>query len=139
VTKKPQPDARTVVPGHDVTSHDVPAHGGVRPRKIDELIANSSVGAALADVKVRGIDAHLADLEREMRPRRRAKRPAVPTARTTDDPVKLARREVAGTHMLTFAQYKLLAKTVVDQAEEIARLKTELGVLAVRLSDRTGA
>lgn len=30
------------------------------------LIARSSVGAAIADVKARGIDAHLADLEREM-------------------------------------------------------------------------
>jgi hypothetical protein len=48
------------------------------PSKIDELIAASSIGTALADIKTRGIDAHLADLEREMeRPwRRRAK--AVP-------------------------------------------------------------
>jgi hypothetical protein len=35
------------------------------------LIARSSIGAAIADVKVRGIDAHLADLEREMNRRRR--------------------------------------------------------------------
>jgi len=37
----------------------------------DALIARSSIGAAIADVKARGIDAHLVDLEREMnRPRR---------------------------------------------------------------------
>lgn len=40
---------------------------------IDALIARSSIGAAIADVKARGIDAHLADLEREMS-RRRPKR-----------------------------------------------------------------
>jgi hypothetical protein len=42
---------------------------------IDELIKRSSIGAALDDIKERGIDAHLADLEREMRPKRRRKRP----------------------------------------------------------------
>ena len=31
------------------------------------LIARSSIGAAIADIKARGIDAHLVDLEREMR------------------------------------------------------------------------
>lgn len=31
------------------------------------LIARSSIGAAIADVKARGIDAHLVDLEREMK------------------------------------------------------------------------
>lgn len=36
------------------------------------LIAGSSIGAALNDIKTRGIDAHLVDLEREMnRPRRK--------------------------------------------------------------------
>lgn len=39
----------------------------------DALIARSSIGAALDDIKTRGIDAHLADLERTMRP---AKLPA---------------------------------------------------------------
>jgi hypothetical protein len=45
---------------------------------IDALIERSSIGAALADVKKRGIDAHLVDLEREMNPRRpkKAKRAA---------------------------------------------------------------
>jgi hypothetical protein len=55
----------------------------------DALIARSSIGAALEDVRTRGIDAHLADLERELsrRWRRRLpKRPAknskrVPTAK----------------------------------------------------------
>lgn len=39
---------------------------------IDALIAKSSIGAAIADVKKRGIDAHLIDLERAMnrRPKR---------------------------------------------------------------------
>lgn len=40
---------------------------------IDALIAKSSIGAAVADIKARGIDAHLADLEKEMN-RRRPKR-----------------------------------------------------------------
>jgi hypothetical protein len=39
----------------------------------DALIARSSIGAAIADVKARGIDAHLADLAREMTPRRARK------------------------------------------------------------------
>ena len=40
--------------------------------KIDDLIAQSSIGAALADAKERGWPAHLADLERELaRPRGR--------------------------------------------------------------------
>ena len=43
----------------------------------DALLARSSVGAALADVRARGIAAHLADLEREMRSRRRRKSRAV--------------------------------------------------------------
>ena len=34
-----------------------------------DILARSSIGAAVADVKARGIDAHLADLERETRRR----------------------------------------------------------------------
>jgi len=41
---------------------------------IDALIAKSSIGAAIADVKKRGIDAHLVDLEREMNRRVRRSR-----------------------------------------------------------------
>lgn len=41
-----------------------------RRSDIDDLIARSSIGTALADVKKRGIDAHLADLERAMKQRR---------------------------------------------------------------------
>jgi hypothetical protein len=52
--------------------------------KIDDLIAKSSIGAALADVKTRGIDAHLIDLDRDLHPRRRAKKPASPTRRPTE-------------------------------------------------------
>ena len=37
----------------------------------EDLIARSSIGAAIADIKARGIDAHLVDLEREMRSHRR--------------------------------------------------------------------
>lgn len=44
----------------------------------EELLARSSIGAAIADVKKRGIDAHLRDLERETSRRwpRRKKTPA---------------------------------------------------------------
>lgn len=45
-----------------------------RREDFDALIARSSIGAAIADVKARGIDAHLADLEREMHHRRRRDR-----------------------------------------------------------------
>ena len=38
-------------------------------RCIDCLIARSSVGQGLADIKRRGIEAHLRDLELESRPR----------------------------------------------------------------------
>ena len=38
-----------------------------RRADIKELIAKSSIGAAIADIKERGIDAHLVDLERELR------------------------------------------------------------------------
>lgn len=47
----------------------------------DALIAQSSIGVAIADVKKRGIDAHLVDLEREMwrrRPSTKRARPAGP-------------------------------------------------------------
>ena len=42
----------------------------------DALIARSSIGQGLADIKARGIDAHLKDLEREMTPKRRRKKKA---------------------------------------------------------------
>jgi hypothetical protein len=44
-----------------------------RRADIKELIARSSIGAALDDIKKRGIDAHLVDLEREMTPKWRRK------------------------------------------------------------------
>jgi hypothetical protein len=46
-----------------------------RRTDFDALIARSSIGAAVADVKARGIDAHLVDLERELH-RRLRKKPA---------------------------------------------------------------
>lgn len=39
-----------------------------------ELIARSSIGQGLADIKKRGIEAHLRDLEREMFPKRRKRK-----------------------------------------------------------------
>ena len=46
--------------------------GNPAPKEpIDELIERSSIGAAMRDIKERGIDAHLADLERETTPKRR--------------------------------------------------------------------
>jgi hypothetical protein len=35
------------------------------------LVELSTIGRGLADIRARGIDAHLRDLERDMRPRRR--------------------------------------------------------------------
>lgn len=45
-----------------------------RRTDFDALIARSSIGAAIDDVKKRGIDAHLIDLERETHVRRRARK-----------------------------------------------------------------
>jgi hypothetical protein len=57
----------------------------------EELIARSSIGAAIADIKARGIDAHLIDLEREMDPRRRYKK----TAKKAAKPKKLSPEDAA--------------------------------------------
>jgi hypothetical protein len=56
----------------------------------DALIERSSIGAAIADVKARGIDAHLDDLEREMRRPRKPK-----TANTKKAPIKKSRAKKA--------------------------------------------
>lgn len=45
-----------------------------RRESFDGLLARSSIGAALADVKARGIDAHLKDLDEEMHPRKRQRK-----------------------------------------------------------------
>ena len=45
-----------------------------RREDFEGLIARSSIGVAIADIKERGIDAHLVDLERELNPRRPAKK-----------------------------------------------------------------
>lgn len=42
---------------------------------IAELIRRSSIGAAIDDIKTRGIDAHLQDLEQEMKRWHRPNRP----------------------------------------------------------------
>jgi hypothetical protein len=49
----------------------------MRRLDFDALIARSSIGAAVADVRARGIDAHLADFERQPR-RRKTKKKTVP-------------------------------------------------------------
>lgn len=46
-----------------------------RTGDFDALIAKSSIGAALKDIKTRGIEAHLVDLEREMHPKKRGRPP----------------------------------------------------------------
>src|SRR3954470_15982050 len=55
-------------------------------RTIEELIAASSIGQGLADIKARGIDAHLGDLEAEMAPKKH-KSTSIPrqVARIDDD------------------------------------------------------
>lgn len=58
------------------TERAVEVHLRSQREDIGELIARSSIGAAIADIKERGIDAHLVDLERELTPKwRRAKTP----------------------------------------------------------------
>jgi len=47
-----------------------------RGSDFDGILARSSIGAAVADVEARGIDAHLADLEREMPARSKKRVPA---------------------------------------------------------------
>jgi hypothetical protein len=75
---------RRLLAGEWRTHHIVPRGN------IDELIAKSSIGAGLADIKARGIDAHLVDLERETKPKRRG-------GRTRDelnaDPYRLQRKK----------------------------------------------
>lgn len=49
-----------------------------RREDFDTMIARSSIGAAVADIKERGLDAHLVDLERELkRPWQRAPKKGV--------------------------------------------------------------
>lgn len=42
------------------------AHPPLTEASIDDLIAKSSIGAALADIEARGLEAHLQDLEAEL-------------------------------------------------------------------------
>jgi hypothetical protein len=57
------------------TQHAVDVHlEYARREDFKGLIARSSIGAAIADIKERGIDAHLVDLEREMNRRRPTKK-----------------------------------------------------------------
>jgi hypothetical protein len=50
--------------------------------ELDELIAKSSIGAGLADIKARGIDARLVDLEAELAPKKKRKSRSTYSART---------------------------------------------------------
>ena len=50
---------------HIVEPSGIEARIAAHREPIESLIARSSVGAALADIKERGIDAHLADLEND--------------------------------------------------------------------------
>jgi hypothetical protein len=52
---------------------------------IDALIAKSSIGQGLADIKKRGINAHLVDLEREMKRRPRAAKRCRPKDLSTEE------------------------------------------------------
>lgn len=57
------------------TQRAVEAHlRRVNRKSFNELLARSSIGAAIADVKARGLDAHLVDLEKELHPYRRKPR-----------------------------------------------------------------
>ena len=53
---------------HDSSPEKFPLTLHARRVDFEGLIARSSIGAAIADVKERGIDAHLVDLERELTP-----------------------------------------------------------------------
>lgn len=68
-----------------------------RREDFEGLIARSSIGAAITDIKTRGLDAHLVDLEREMNQRRRSTK-TTQTAKTTKKtlgPKKLSPEDAA--------------------------------------------
>jgi hypothetical protein len=70
-----QAGGRVTLHGEPVTEAELRAAVEASAMKrIDELIARSSIGAGLRDIKERGIEAHLKTLDEEMRPRRRRKR-----------------------------------------------------------------
>jgi hypothetical protein len=52
---------------------------------IDALIATSSIGAGLANIRENGIDAEIADLEAEPAPKKRKAKAKSPTSRTLDE------------------------------------------------------
>ena len=54
------------------TTPTMPTHA--KREDFEKLLDRSSIGMALADIKARGIDAHLVDLERAMHPRRATKK-----------------------------------------------------------------
>lgn len=64
------------------TQHAIEVHLRRAPRKdFEGLIARASIDASVADIKERGIDAHLVDLERELTPPWRRKKAKTKTER----------------------------------------------------------
>lgn len=55
-----------IKPGDDGMIY-IPIDAAPPPPSVDELIERSSVGAGLRDIEERGIDAHLVELDEEMR------------------------------------------------------------------------
>jgi hypothetical protein len=65
-------DCAGVIAGNDACRETVVRAWNAMVTPIDELIENSSMGAAMRDIKERGLDAHLKTLANE-RPRRKRK------------------------------------------------------------------
>lgn len=60
-------------------------------KSFDDILARSSIGAAITDIKKRGIDAHLVDLERELNRRWRVKKPATAKTKTSAEDAAFVR------------------------------------------------
>ena len=67
-------DCAAVLNGNTAARETVVRTWNAMVTPIDELIENSSLGAAVRDIKERGLDAHLKTLEEELRPKRRPRR-----------------------------------------------------------------
>ena len=67
-------DCAGVIAGNDACRETVVRAWNAMVTPIGELIENSSLGAAVRDIKERGLDAHLKTLEEELRPKRRPRR-----------------------------------------------------------------
>ena len=67
-------DCAGVIAGNDACRETVVRTWNAMVTPIGELIENSSIGAAMRDIKERGLDAHLKTLDEELHPRRRSRR-----------------------------------------------------------------